>query len=57
MGRRPATFTNDDLARAMAVAKEHDMTVEVQADGTIRIVPIAAPAPIPPPLVRPVESF
>lgn len=57
MGRRPATFTKDDLARAMAVAKAHDMTVEVQADGTIRIVPIAAPAPAPAPLVRPVESF
>lgn len=40
MSRRPATFTKADLSRAMKVARENGMTVEVQADGTIRIVPI-----------------
>ena len=40
MSRRPATFTKSDLARAMAVARLHGMTVEVLADGTIRLVPI-----------------
>lgn len=40
MSRRPATFTKADLARAMAVAREHGMTVEVQADGVIRLIPI-----------------
>lgn len=40
MSRRPATFTKADLARAMSVAREHGMTVEVQADGVIRLVPI-----------------
>lgn len=40
MSRRPATFTKSDLTRAMAVAREHGMTVEVQADGVIRLVPI-----------------
>lgn len=42
MSRRPATFTKADLSRAMSVAREHGMTVEVQADGTIRIVPVSA---------------
>lgn len=41
MSRRPATFTKADLARAMAVAREHGMTVEVAPDGTMRIVPVA----------------
>lgn len=41
MSRRPATFTKADLARAMAVAREHGMTVEVAPDGTLRIVPVA----------------
>lgn len=40
MSRRPATFTKADLARAMAVAREHGMTVEVLPDGTLRIVPV-----------------
>lgn len=40
MPRRPATFTKADLSRAMAVAKENGMTVEVMPDGTIRIVPV-----------------
>lgn len=43
MTRRAATFTKADLARAMAVAREHGMTVEVQQDGTIRIVPVEVP--------------
>jgi len=43
MSRRPATFTKADLARALTVAREHGMTVEVQQDGTIRIVPVAMP--------------
>lgn len=45
MSRRPATFTKADLARAMAVARENGMTVEVQADGTIRIVPVPTGQP------------
>jgi len=40
MSRRPATFTKADLARALAVAREHGMTVEVTPDGTLRIVPV-----------------
>lgn len=40
MSRRPATFTKADLARAMSVAREHGMTVEVAPDGTLRIVPL-----------------
>lgn len=46
MSRRPATFTKADLARAMAVAREHGMTVEVAPDGTLRIVPVVSPAPM-----------
>lgn len=42
MSRRPATFTKADLARAMAVARANNMTVEVAPDGTIRIVPVDA---------------
>lgn len=42
MSRRPATFTKADLARAMAVAREHGMTVEVAPDGTMRIVPVGS---------------
>ena len=41
MSRRAATFTKADLARALAVAREAGMTVEVAPDGTLRIVPIA----------------
>jgi hypothetical protein len=41
VSRRPATFTKADLARALSVAREHGMTVEVQQDGTIRIVPVS----------------
>jgi hypothetical protein len=40
MSRRPATFTKADLARALAVARDHGMTVEVAPDGTLRIVPV-----------------
>lgn len=40
MSRRPATFTKADLSRAMKVARENGMTVEVQTDGTIRLVPL-----------------
>jgi hypothetical protein len=43
VSRRPATFTKVDLARALTVAREHGMTVEVQQDGTIRIVPVGMP--------------
>jgi hypothetical protein len=47
MSRRPATFTKADLARALAVAREHGMTVEVAPDGTLRIVPVSgASAPV-----------
>ena len=41
MSRRPATSTKTDLKRAMDVAREHGMTVEVLPDGTLRIVPVA----------------
>jgi hypothetical protein len=41
VSRRPATFTKADLARALTVAREHGMTVEVAPDGTLRIVPIS----------------
>ena len=41
MPRRPAAFTKADLARALAVAREHGMTVEVAPDGTLRIVPVS----------------
>jgi hypothetical protein len=43
VSRRPATFTKADLARALSVAREHGMTVEVQQDGTIRIIPVDVP--------------
>jgi hypothetical protein len=43
MSRRPATFTKADLARALTVAREHGMTVEVAPDGTLRIVPEPSP--------------
>lgn len=42
MARRKMTFTKSDLARAMAVARENGMTVEVAPDGTLRIVPIVS---------------
>lgn len=38
MSRRPANFSKADLSRAMSVARENGMTVEVAPDGTIRIV-------------------
>lgn len=38
MSRRPANFTKADLSRAMSVARENGMTVEVAPDGTIKIV-------------------
>ena len=38
MSRRPANFSKADLARAMSVARENGMTVEVAPDGTIKIV-------------------
>lgn len=44
MPRRPAIFTEADLARAVKVAKSQGMAVEVTRDGTIRIVP-SAPQP------------
>jgi len=44
VSRRPATFTKADLARALAVAREAGMTVEVAPDGTLRIVPVAGAA-------------
>lgn len=42
MSRRPARFTQADIARAIrAVKKERaHMAVEVATDGTIRVVPI-----------------
>jgi hypothetical protein len=43
VSRRPATFTKADLARALSVAREHGMTVEVAPDGTLRIVPEPSP--------------
>jgi len=44
VSRRPATFTKADLARALAVAREAGMTVEVAPDGTLRIVPVSGTA-------------
>jgi hypothetical protein len=44
VSRRPATFTKADLARALTVAREHGMTVEVAPDGTLRIVPVTTDA-------------
>jgi hypothetical protein len=38
VSRRPANFTKADLSRAMSVARENGMTVEVAPDGTIKIV-------------------
>lgn len=38
MSRRPANFSKADLSRAMSVARENGMTVEVAPDGTIKIV-------------------
>ena len=38
MSRRPANFSKTDLSRAMSVARENGMTVEVRSDGTIKIV-------------------
>lgn len=40
MSRRPATFTKADLARAMAVAREHGMTVKVEPDGSLTLIPV-----------------
>lgn len=57
MSRRPATFSKADLSRAMSVAKENGMTVEVAPDGTIRIVPVAHLTPEPTLAARVVESF
>jgi hypothetical protein len=44
VSRRPAAFTKADLARALSVAREHGMTVEVAPDGTLRIVPVTTDA-------------
>jgi hypothetical protein len=44
LSRKPATFTKADLSRALAVAREHGMTVEVAPDGTLRIVPVTTDA-------------
>ena len=38
MSRRPANFSKADLSRAMSVARENGMTVEIAPDGTIKIV-------------------
>jgi hypothetical protein len=38
MSRRAAVFSKADLSRAMKVAREHGMTVEVNTFGTIKIV-------------------
>jgi hypothetical protein len=39
MSRRPARCTKADIARAVSVAKDCGMAVEILPDGTIRIVP------------------
>lgn len=44
MTARPARFTEADLTRALKVAREAGMTVEVLRDGTIRIVPLTGQA-------------
>lgn len=36
---RPAKVTQADIARAVRVAKEAGMCVEIEPDGTIRIIP------------------
>ena len=40
MSRTPAKFTQTELARAVNVAQKCGMAVEVDPDGTIRIVPV-----------------
>jgi hypothetical protein len=42
MSRKPAPFTQEDLARAMKVAQKHGMTVEIAPDGVIRLIPVPA---------------
>ena len=41
MSRRPAKFTQADIARAIRAANQSDvkMAVEISPDGTIRIIP------------------
>lgn len=46
MSRRPATFTKADLARAMAVARENGMTVKVEPDGSMLLIPVPAAQPV-----------
>ena len=44
MSRRPATFTQADVARALRAAEQvapGRMTIEIARDGTIRIRPLA----------------
>lgn len=40
MSRRPARATQAEISRATKVAKAQGMAVEIDQDGTIRIVPV-----------------
>jgi hypothetical protein len=40
MSRRPARFTEAEIARAMKVADKRGMTIRIEQDG-IRIVPLS----------------
>jgi hypothetical protein len=57
MSRRAARVTQADIARALRAVEQTGAraSVEVTPDGTIRIVPIEALAPLPGPPTAPVE--
>lgn len=48
MSRRPARVTQADIARALRAAEQTGarVTVEITADGTIRLVPLSEPVQI-----------
>jgi hypothetical protein len=57
MSRRAANFSKSDLSRAMKVARENGMTVEVTSNGTIKIVPDGSTGIEIPLAQKAVESF
>ena len=59
MSRRPATFTQADVARALRAAEQvapGRMTIEIAPDGTIRIRPLEEPAPTRGPLPQQLDA-